>query len=89
MASVSPFLLCSMMIILLLTIQKPSAYAKCTPPPCQGKQSWPELVGKDQNTAYSDIRRDNPQVNNITFLISDALWPMADGDFCCNHVLFW
>uniref|UniRef100_A0ACD5T7E7 Uncharacterized protein n=1 Tax=Avena sativa TaxID=4498 RepID=A0ACD5T7E7_AVESA len=87
-ASLSPFLLFTLMIILLLTVLKLSALAECTPRPCQGKQSWPELVGKDQNTAYFDIRRDNPQVDNITFLISDALWPSAkDGDFCCNHVL--
>uniref|UniRef100_A0ACD5TDV8 Uncharacterized protein n=1 Tax=Avena sativa TaxID=4498 RepID=A0ACD5TDV8_AVESA len=87
--SFSPFLLFTVMIILLLTVLKPSAYAECTPLPCQGKQIWPELVGKDQNTAYFDIRRDNPQVDNITFLISDALWPRANegGDFCCNHVL--
>ncbi|KAM3345652.1 hypothetical protein ACQJBY_020248 [Aegilops geniculata] len=83
----STFLQLPLLIILLSTIHKPTTYAKCIPPPCQGKQSWPELIGKDSNTAYNRIRRDNPQVNNITFLISDALRPRADNGMCCNHVL--
>uniref|UniRef100_A0A8I6XHD7 Uncharacterized protein n=1 Tax=Hordeum vulgare subsp. vulgare TaxID=112509 RepID=A0A8I6XHD7_HORVV len=83
----SSFLLLHLLIILLPTIHKPIAYAECTPPPCQGKQSWPELIGKEPKTAYNCIRHDNPQVNNITFLISDALRPRADNGMCCNHVL--
>ncbi|TVU18811.1 hypothetical protein EJB05_34925, partial [Eragrostis curvula] len=61
------------------------------------EQSWPELVGKDQDTAYNIIKRDNPQVTDIVWLISavvghvsekkDVLGAAGDDDFCCNRVI--
>jgi hypothetical protein len=62
------------------------------------EQSWPELVGKDQDTAYLVIRRDNPQVTDVVYLISDVLahaldnkrdvlGAAGDGNFCCNRVV--
>ncbi|PUZ66561.1 hypothetical protein GQ55_3G324400 [Panicum hallii var. hallii] len=102
MSKTSPASILSLPILfLLLTVTCKAATGaptSCTAPPCQGKQSWLELVGKDQDTAYLVIRRDNPQVKDVVYLISDAvghaldskkdvLGAAADGDFCCNRVV--
>ncbi|KAL5231153.1 hypothetical protein ABZP36_029929 [Zizania latifolia] len=73
-----------LVLILISAICKPAAPADCTPPPCQGKQTWPELLGKDQTVAYNAVKRDNPQVTDVVFLISDGA---DDGELCCNRVV--
>uniref|UniRef100_I1PUE1 Uncharacterized protein n=1 Tax=Oryza glaberrima TaxID=4538 RepID=I1PUE1_ORYGL len=62
-------------------------YEPCTAPPCQGKQTWPELLGKDQDTAYDTIKRENPQVTNIVYLISNSIGREENDEFCCNRVV--
>ncbi|KAG8085159.1 hypothetical protein GUJ93_ZPchr0010g9535 [Zizania palustris] len=83
----SAMLFLPLVLILISAICNPlpAAHADCTPPPCRGKQTWPELLGKDQNAAYNAVKRDNPQVTDVVFLISDG----ADdgGELCCNRVV--
>ncbi|KAL6620351.1 hypothetical protein ACP70R_035490 [Stipagrostis hirtigluma subsp. patula] len=93
-ASSASVLLFLHLVFLFLSITcRPAAGAasSCTPPPCHGKQSWPELVGKDQNTAYNAIKHDNPEVTDVVYLISawvsDVLGAAGDDDFCCNRVV--
>uniref|UniRef100_A0A0D9UZZ5 Uncharacterized protein n=1 Tax=Leersia perrieri TaxID=77586 RepID=A0A0D9UZZ5_9ORYZ len=52
----STLLLLALLLLLISDISKPVADATCTPPPCKGKQSWPELLNKDDNTAYITIK---------------------------------
>ncbi|RCV18278.1 hypothetical protein SEVIR_3G295600v4 [Setaria viridis] len=96
-SSASILLPLPIVFLLLTVVCKPSTATPCTPPPCQGKQSWPELVGKDQDTAYLVIKRENPQVTDVVFLVSDVLGHVldkkgvleaaGDGDLCCNRVV--
>uniref|UniRef100_A0A0E0L102 Uncharacterized protein n=1 Tax=Oryza punctata TaxID=4537 RepID=A0A0E0L102_ORYPU len=51
------------------------------------EQTWPELLGKDQDTAYDTIKRENPQVTNIVYLISHSIRREEDDEFCCNRVV--
>uniref|UniRef100_A0A0D9WF33 Uncharacterized protein n=1 Tax=Leersia perrieri TaxID=77586 RepID=A0A0D9WF33_9ORYZ len=83
----STLLLLPLLLLLISAISKPVADATCTMPPCQGKQSWPELLDKDDNTAYITIKRENPQVTDVVFLISNSVDLEEDGDFCCNRVV--
>ncbi|XP_062230427.1 trypsin inhibitor-like [Phragmites australis] len=97
--SASILLLLPLVFLLLSIVCKAAAgdTTPCTRPPCSGKQSWPELVGKDQNTAYTNIRNENPQVTDVVYLISNVLGHVlrknnvlgaaGDDDFCCNRVV--
>ncbi|KAL6865017.1 hypothetical protein ACP4OV_016168 [Aristida adscensionis] len=100
-ASPVPVLLFFHLVLLLPSIISKPAAGDCTEPPCQGKQRWPELVGKDENTAYNNIKRDNPQVTDVEYLISDVVAGHAiekrnvrgeaggesEDNFCCNRVV--
>eukprot|EP01018_Ginkgo_biloba_P022403 Gb_25265 [translate_table: standard] len=56
---------------------------------CPGKNSWPELVGKDANYAKSVIERENPLVTAIILpegspttkdFRCDRVWVFFDAD---------
>ncbi|XP_019059272.1 PREDICTED: glu S.griseus protease inhibitor-like [Tarenaya hassleriana] len=49
---------------------------------CQGKNSWPELVGTNGDFAASVIERENPRVDAV---VIRAGIPVI-GDFRCDRV---
>ncbi|KAH1063251.1 hypothetical protein J1N35_028238 [Gossypium stocksii] len=51
-------------------------------PLCPGKNSWPELVGKDGEVAKTTIERENPNVNAIVLLDGTPV----TSDFRCDRV---
>ncbi|KAF2930189.1 hypothetical protein DAI22_05g114100 [Oryza sativa Japonica Group] len=83
----STLLLLPILLVLISTTCILAADEPCTAPPCQGKQTWPELLGKDQDTAYDTIKRENPQVTNIVYLISNSIGREENDEFCCNRVV--
>ncbi|KAL8259054.1 hypothetical protein R6Q59_027007 [Mikania micrantha] len=52
---------------------------------CQGKSSWPELVGARGGVAEATIERENPRVDAIVVLDGTAV----TGDFRCDRVWVW
>ncbi|XP_059630409.1 inhibitor of trypsin and hageman factor [Cornus florida] len=52
---------------------------------CQGKSSWPELVGVNGETAAATIERENPSVNAIIVKEGSAVIQ----NFDCNRVWVW
>ncbi|CAA2999935.1 Glu protease inhibitor [Olea europaea subsp. europaea] len=49
---------------------------------CQGKSSWPELLGVSGTTAVATIERENPLVTAIIVLPGTFITP----DFRCDRV---
>ncbi|KAA8527727.1 hypothetical protein F0562_035404 [Nyssa sinensis] len=49
---------------------------------CQGKSSWPELVGVQGETATATIERENPLVTALIVLEGSPVTP----DFRCDRV---
>ncbi|PIN08707.1 hypothetical protein CDL12_18713 [Handroanthus impetiginosus] len=49
---------------------------------CEGKQSWPELVGMDAKIAVATIEKENPLVNAIIAKPYDFI----TFDFRCDQV---
>ncbi|KAH1063252.1 hypothetical protein J1N35_028239 [Gossypium stocksii] len=49
---------------------------------CLGKNSWPELVGKDGEAAKTTIERENPNVHAIVLLDGTPV----SLDFRCDRV---
>ncbi|WJX12445.1 hypothetical protein P8452_02948 [Trifolium repens] len=52
---------------------------------CQGKNSWPELVGVEGKVAEATIERENPLVNAIIVLEGTDVTK----DFRCDRVWVW
>ncbi|KAL3506058.1 hypothetical protein ACH5RR_031440 [Cinchona calisaya] len=52
---------------------------------CQGKSSWPELLGADGGTAVTTIKRENPLVNPIIVPEGSSV----TRDFRCDRVWVW
>ncbi|PWA46627.1 proteinase inhibitor I13 [Artemisia annua] len=52
---------------------------------CQGKSSWPELVGATGEAAAATIERENPLVNAIVLLDGTP----TTRDFRCDRVWVW
>ncbi|KAM0050843.1 putative proteinase inhibitor I13, potato inhibitor I [Helianthus debilis subsp. tardiflorus] len=49
---------------------------------CEGKSSWPELVGARGDVAEATIERENPRVDAIVIPIENVVTP----DFRCDRV---
>ncbi|KAI3668057.1 hypothetical protein L6452_43132 [Arctium lappa] len=52
---------------------------------CQGKNSWPELVGKKGEAAATKIEKENPHVDAIVLLDGTP----TTRDFRCDRVWVW
>ncbi|TKY52712.1 Proteinase inhibitor [Spatholobus suberectus] len=52
---------------------------------CQGKSSWPEVVGTNGEVAAVKIERENENVH--TKLVTEG--SMVTMDFWCNRVWVW
>ncbi|KAI7726528.1 hypothetical protein M8C21_016218 [Ambrosia artemisiifolia] len=52
---------------------------------CQGKSSWPELVGASGEAAAATIEKENPLVN-ATVILDGTPVPR---DFRCDRVWVW
>ncbi|KAJ0809620.1 putative proteinase inhibitor I13, potato inhibitor I [Helianthus annuus] len=52
---------------------------------CEGKSSWPELVGARGDLAAATIERENPRVDAI--VIREGSFVTAD--FRCDRVRVW
>ncbi|KMT10317.1 hypothetical protein BVRB_5g120680 [Beta vulgaris subsp. vulgaris] len=52
---------------------------------CQGKNEWPELVGKDGHFAAQTIESENCNVEAIVLLVGTAVTK----DFRCDRVWVW
>ncbi|KAI3911208.1 hypothetical protein C5167_011576 [Papaver somniferum] len=52
---------------------------------CQGKNSWPELVGFDGQTAAARIESENPNVNAI--VVQEGF--NVTTDYRCDRVWVW
>ncbi|XP_020222355.1 inhibitor of trypsin and hageman factor-like [Cajanus cajan] len=52
---------------------------------CQGKSSWPELVGVEGTVAEATIERENPLVDAIIVIEGTIVTP----DFRCDRVWVW
>ncbi|KAG4997783.1 hypothetical protein JHK82_028555 [Glycine max] len=52
---------------------------------CEGKSSWPELVGVEGTVAVATIERENPLVDANTVLKGTIVTP----DFRCDRVWVW
>ncbi|XWS75169.1 hypothetical protein CRYUN_Cryun01aG0061900 [Craigia yunnanensis] len=52
---------------------------------CQGKSSWPELLGTNGEEAAATIERENPNVNAEIVLEGTIVTP----DFLCTRVRVW
>ncbi|XVF21635.1 hypothetical protein REPUB_Repub12eG0107400 [Reevesia pubescens] len=52
---------------------------------CPGKNSWPELVGKNGESAKTKIERENPNVGAIVLLDGTPV----TRDFRCDRVWVW
>ncbi|KAJ9543355.1 hypothetical protein OSB04_023062 [Centaurea solstitialis] len=49
---------------------------------CQGKSSWPELVGRRGDFAVETIERENPRVDAVVILDGSPV----TADFRCDRV---
>ena len=52
---------------------------------CEGKSSWPELVGVEGTVAVATIERENPLVDANTVLKGS----IVTADFRCDRVRVW
>ncbi|WOG89048.1 hypothetical protein DCAR_0208284 [Daucus carota subsp. sativus] len=52
---------------------------------CEGKNSWPELVGEDGLAAAEIVEKENPNVNAIVLLVGTPV----TRDFRCDRVWVW
>ncbi|GMI66464.1 hypothetical protein like AT2G38870 [Hibiscus trionum] len=52
---------------------------------CPGKNSWPELVGTNGESAKTTIERENPNVGAIVLRDGTSV----TGDFRCDRVWVW
>ncbi|KAL8115122.1 hypothetical protein AgCh_021808 [Apium graveolens] len=52
---------------------------------CEGKSSWPELVGKKGDEAAATVEKENPNVNAIVLLEGTR----TTKDFRCDRVWVW
>ncbi|KAA8548764.1 hypothetical protein F0562_000448 [Nyssa sinensis] len=52
---------------------------------CQGKSSWPELVGEKGEIAAATIEKENPLVNTEIVLKGS----FVTADFRCDRVRVW
>ncbi|KAL1294708.1 hypothetical protein HN51_055512 [Arachis hypogaea] len=52
---------------------------------CEGKSSWPELVGVEGTVAEARIERENPLVNAI--IVPEG--SMVTTDYRCDRVWVW
>ncbi|KAL1547155.1 hypothetical protein AAHA92_23662 [Salvia divinorum] len=52
---------------------------------CEGKDSWPELVGERGETAAQVIASENPEVEAIIVVEGASV----TGDFRCDRVWVW
>ncbi|EHA8591595.1 Glu S.griseus protease inhibitor, partial [Cocos nucifera] len=52
---------------------------------CEGKSSWPELVGVKGKEAEKIIEKENPAVDAIIVTVGDVV----TGDFRCDRVWVW
>ncbi|KAA0049292.1 hypothetical protein IC582_012623 [Cucumis melo] len=52
---------------------------------CQGKRSWPQLVGVGGSVAKAIIERENP---NVRAVVLEVGTPVTK-DFRCNRVRVW
>ncbi|XP_054807754.1 proteinase inhibitor-like [Prosopis cineraria] len=52
---------------------------------CEGKSSWPELVGEKGKKAEATIERENPLVNAI--IVDEG--SIVTTDFRCDRVWVW
>ncbi|XWS07974.1 hypothetical protein CRYUN_Cryun41cG0037100 [Craigia yunnanensis] len=52
---------------------------------CEGKSSWPELVGKKGEDAAAIIEKQNPHVNAVIVLEGT----MVTMEFLCTRVRVW
>ncbi|KAK4586184.1 hypothetical protein RGQ29_023401 [Quercus rubra] len=52
---------------------------------CEGKNSWPELVGVQGTVAEATIERENPSVDAI--IVEDG--SVVTTDFRCDRVWVW
>ncbi|XVE68854.1 hypothetical protein DITRI_Ditri09bG0103100 [Diplodiscus trichospermus] len=50
---------------------------------CQGKSSWPELLGTKGEEAAATIERENPNVNAVIVTKETVILPL----FLCTRVL--
>nr|1VBW_A Chain A, trypsin inhibitor BGIT [Momordica charantia]prf//2111250B trypsin inhibitor BGIT [Momordica charantia] len=52
---------------------------------CQGKSSWPQLVGSTGAAAKAVIERENPRVRAVIIKVGSG----ATKDFRCDRVRVW
>ncbi|GLT93226.1 hypothetical protein SLE2022_110270 [Rubroshorea leprosula] len=52
---------------------------------CQGKSSWPELLGAKGEDAEATIERENPDVDAVVVLEGSVV----TADFLCTRVRVW
>ncbi|KAF3788984.1 Glu protease inhibitor [Nymphaea thermarum] len=53
---------------------------------CKGKNSWPELVGRDGSTAEAIIKAENPYVKTVQIVPEGSF---VIQDFRCDRVFVW
>ncbi|CAH1439337.1 unnamed protein product [Lactuca virosa] len=81
----TPALLQSLYLYLYLTFEFDVFTAHLTMSDCQGKSSWPELVGANGGAAAATIERENPRVDAMVILDGTP----TTGDFRCDRVRVW
>ncbi|OMP00347.1 Proteinase inhibitor I13, potato inhibitor I [Corchorus capsularis] len=54
---------------------------------CQGKSSWPELLGANGEIAAATIESENPNVNAV--IVLDSPETIITPDFLCTRVRVW
>ncbi|KAI3864252.1 hypothetical protein MKX03_019145 [Papaver bracteatum] len=53
---------------------------------CEGKASWPELLGVYGETAAATIKRENPYVDRAVLVPEGSA---VTADWRCNRVFIW